>query len=187
MKNPQDERAREQLEEAKEQVIQAISETMDLYGVTPAAGKIYATMYFQDQMNLDEMREELGMSKPSMSTNVRKLQQIEMVKKKFQRGTRKHTYTAEKDFFHSFMAYFCQMWEREVKMNMDAIHEAENMLAEIFEDETISDELREEAKSHYDLLNQSKVYYRWLEKLVESIRSEEIYKFLPKETDTQDK
>jgi len=175
------ERAREKLEYAQDRVIEAISETMDLYGVTPAAGKIYATMYFKDQMNLDEMREELGMSKPSMSTNVRKLQQIEMVKKKFQRGTRKHTYAAEKDFFHSFMAYFCQMWEREVKLNMEAIAEAEKLLLEIYEDESISEDIRDEAKKNYDLLDQSKVYYRWLEKLVESIRTEEIYTFLPKE------
>ncbi|WP_338473280.1 GbsR/MarR family transcriptional regulator [Niallia sp. XMNu-256] len=171
----------EKLELAKDIVIEAISETMDLYGVTPAAGRIYATMYFKEQMNLDEMREELGMSKPSMSTNIRKLQQIEMVKKKFQRGTRKHTYVAEKDFFHSFMAYFCQMWEREVKMNMEAVLESEKIFQEIYEDASLPDELREDAKEYYDLLNQSKVYYRWVEKLVHSIRSEEIYTFLPKE------
>ncbi|KPH78240.1 MULTISPECIES: choline uptake/conversion transcriptional regulator CudC [Bacillaceae] len=181
MDKAHNERAKEKLEYAQDQVIEAISETMDLYGVTPAAGRIYATMYFKDQMNLDEMREELGMSKPSMSTNVRKLQQIEMVKKKFQRGTRKHTYAAEKDFFHSFMAYFCQMWEREVKLNMEAIAKAEKLLLEIYEDESISNDIRNEAKKDYDLLNQSKVYYRWLEKLVESIRTEEIYTFIPKE------
>lgn len=181
MNNTHDERAKEKLEYAQDQVIEAISETMDLYGVTPAAGRIYATMYFKEQMNLDEMREELGMSKPSMSTNVRKLQQIEMVKKKFQRGTRKHTYAAEKDFFHSFMAYFCQMWEREVKTNMEAIGQAEKLLLEIYEDESISKDIRDEAKDNYELLNQSKVYYRWVEKLVESIRTEEIYTFLPKE------
>ncbi|MBU8791320.1 choline uptake/conversion transcriptional regulator CudC [Oceanobacillus caeni] len=181
MDKAHNERAKEKLEYAQDQVIEAISETMDLYGVTPAAGRIYATMYFKDQMNLDEMREELGMSKPSMSTNVRKLQQIEMVKKRFQRGTRKHTYAAEKDFFHSFMAYFCQMWEREVKLNMEAIAKAEKLLLEIYEDESISNDIRNEAKKDYDLLNQSKVYYRWLEKLVESIRTEEIYTFIPKE------
>ncbi|GMA52884.1 hypothetical protein GCM10025857_42410 [Alicyclobacillus contaminans] len=83
MTNSHDEKAKAQLEDAEDQVTQAISETMDLYGVTPAAGKIYATMYFEDQMNLDEMREKLGMSKPSMSTNVRHLQEIGMVKRNF--------------------------------------------------------------------------------------------------------
>ncbi|MFD2761546.1 choline uptake/conversion transcriptional regulator CudC [Lentibacillus juripiscarius] len=176
-----DEMARDKLESAKGHVIEAIAETMDVYGVTPAAGKLYATMYFKDQMNLDEMREELDMSKPSMSTSVRKLQEIEMVKKKFQRGSRKHTYAAEKDFFHSFMSYFCQMWDREAKMNMEAIKQAEFELDEIIEDENVSAELVEEAREIYEQLNHSKTYYRWLERLVASIRSEEIFEFLPKD------
>src|SRR5699024_12630245 len=92
-------------EETKENIIDAIAETMHLYAVTPAAGRLYATMQFEDQMNLDEMREELGMSKPSMSTSVRKLQEIDMVKKKFQRGSRKHTYVAEKNYFNTFTSY----------------------------------------------------------------------------------
>ncbi|MBP1949725.1 choline uptake/conversion transcriptional regulator CudC [Virgibacillus litoralis] len=180
MTNSKDEIAREKIEHAKDQVIGAIAETMDLYGVTPSAGNLYATMYFKEQMNLDEMREELGMSKPSMSTSVRKLQENEMVKKKFQRGTRKHTYVAEKDFFHSFMAFYCQMWDREVKMNMDAIKQAEFELDEIIEDDQVSPELHEEARSNYELLEKSKVYYWWLERLVASIRSEEIFDYLPK-------
>ncbi|GFZ87030.1 HTH-type transcriptional repressor GbsR [Compostibacillus humi] len=185
MNKHKDESAIEKIEEAKEMVIEAIAETMDLYGVTPAAGRIYATMYFEDHMNLDEMREELGMSKPSMSTNVRKLQQIDFVKKRFQRGTRKHTYTAEKDFFQTFMAYFCSMWEREVKMNMDAVKKAEPILIEIVNDETVSNDIREEAKKHVALLEKSKLYYHWLEELVESVRTGEIYNFLPKPEETK--
>lgn len=181
MEDSRDSRARSKLEEAKDQVIMAISETMDLYGVTPSAGNLYATMYFKDHMNLDEMREELGMSKPSMSTSVRKLQEIGMVKKAFQRGSRKHTYAAEKDFFRSFMSFYCQMWEREVKMNMEAIKNAENDLREIFNDNTISEELREEAKADYELIGKSKVYYRWLERLTDSIQNGEIFDFLPKD------
>lgn len=178
--NSKEVEGREKIEHAKDHVIGAISETMDLYGVTPSAGNLYATMYFKGQMNLDEMREELGMSKPSMSTSVRKLQENEMVKKKFQRGSRKHLYVAEKDFFHSFMAFYCQMWDREVKMNMDAIKQAEFELDAVIEDEQVSAEVREEANSIYELLAKSKVYYRWLERLVTSIRSDEIFEFLPK-------
>lgn len=177
-----DELAKEKVEDAKNAVISAISETMDLYGVTPSVGNLYAIMYFKGHMNLDEMREELGMSKPSMSTGVRKLQEIEMVKKTFQRGSRKHVYIAEKDFFHSFMAFFCKMWEREAKMNMEAIKQAQSSLTEVMDDDNISAEIRDEATSHYHLLENSKVYYRWLNKLVASIRSEEIFEFLPKES-----
>ncbi|MGY0694111.1 choline uptake/conversion transcriptional regulator CudC [Virgibacillus sp. FSP13] len=175
-----DEQIRQKVEQAKDQVIGAISETMDLYGVTPSAGKLYAMMYFKEQMNLDEMRQELGMSKPSMSTSVRKLQDNGMVKKTFQRGSRKHTYVAEKDFFRSFMSFYCQMWEREVTMNMEAINHAEEDLQEILNDDTVAEDIREEVTADYELLESSKVYYRWLERLTASIRTGEIFEFLPK-------
>ncbi|ENH95820.1 transcriptional regulator [Gracilibacillus halophilus YIM-C55.5] len=170
----------EKMESAKDKVIGAISETMDLYGLTRSAGKLYATMYFEDEMTLDEMRQELSMSKPSMSTSVRKLQEIEMVKKVFRRGSRKDVYVAEKNFFRSFMVFYCQMWDREVKMNMEAIHQAQKELSELIEDTNTSKETRQEAQEHYDLLERSKTYYLWLEKLVASIRNEEIFEFLPK-------
>lgn len=180
MEKQNDKRAKEQMEFAKDQVIGAISETMDLYGVTPSVGKLYATMYFQGKMTLDEMRDELGMSKPSMSTSVRKLQKIGMVKKVFQRGSRKDTYTAEKDFFRSFTSFYCQMWEREVGMNMEAIEEAEQELTSIMEDDAVSDSIRAEAKQHFELLSHSKVYYEWLNRLVLSIRSGDIFEYIPK-------
>lgn len=181
MESSNNKQAKEKLELAKDQVIGAISETMDLYGVTPSAGKLYATMYFEDQMNLDEMQEEVGMTKASMSTGVRRLQESEFVKRKYTRGSRKHTYEAEKDFFHSFMAFYCQKWDREVKMNMNAIKDAEVYLKEIIDDTSVNKEIRNEAKAHYELLDQSKVYYQWLERLVASIRSKEIFEYLPKE------
>ena len=181
--NEKDTLAQKKIEDAKEHVIDAIAETMDLYAVTPAAGRLYATMQFEDQMNLDQMREELGMSKPSMSTSVRKLQEIDMVKKKFQRGSRKHTYVAEKNYFNTFTSYFCHMWDREAKMNLMAIQEAEFELDQIFEDEDVSEEMLQEAREIYHQIEESKVYYRWLERLVASVRSQEIFNFIPQKPD----
>ncbi|WP_226584050.1 choline uptake/conversion transcriptional regulator CudC [Halobacillus litoralis] len=175
------ERSRAKIEEAKNKVIGAIAETMDSYGVTPAAANLYATMYFKDQMTLDEMRSELEMSKPSMSTSVRRLQEIKMVKKTFTRGSRKHTYVAEKDFFRSFMAFYCQMWEREVNMNLEAIEEAQEDFIDVIKDSTSTPEIVATAKKYYDQLEESKTYYHWLNDLVESIRNGEIFEFLPKD------
>ncbi|GAE36604.1 choline uptake/conversion transcriptional regulator CudC [Halalkalibacter akibai] len=179
------EKSRVNIEKAKDKVIGAIAETMDLYGVTPAAANLYATMYFKDQMTLDEMRTELEMSKPSMSTSVRKLQEIEMVKKTFTRGSRKHTYIAEKNFFRSFMVFYCQMWEREVKMNMEAIKEAQKDLIDVMIDSTSTSEIVAESKAYYDQLEESKTYYYWLDDLVASIRSGKIFEYIPKK-DQQD-
>src|SRR5690625_1810669 len=118
-----DEMAEDKISEAKAEVIAAISETMDLYGVTPSVGRLYATLYLNDQMTLNEMRDELNMSKPSMSTGIRKLQKYGMVKRKYEKGSREHTYKAEKNFFRSFMSFYWQMWEREATMNLDSIED----------------------------------------------------------------
>lgn len=181
MSNPLDEQALENIEAAKNEIIASISETMDLYGVTPSAGTLYATLYLNEQMNLDEMREELNMSKPSMSTGVRKLHSNGMVKKVHQKGSRKHVYTAEKDFFKSFMSFYCQMWQREVDMNLEAVQEAKVYLQEVTDNEHVSDEIKNQANDFHTLINNSQVYYKWLERLTNSVKSGEIFSFLPKE------
>lgn len=176
-----DEQAKQQIDAAKHEIISSIAETMDLYGVTPSVGTLYATLYLNDEMNLDEMRTELNMSKPSMSTGIRKLHNNGMVKKVHQTETRKHVYTAEKDFFKSFMSYYCQMWQREVDMNMAAIHEAKEHLQAVMDDETVSEEVKNEAQEYYTLIDHSRVYYNWLEKLTRSVKTGEIFSFLPKD------
>ncbi len=176
-----DEQAQKNIEAAKNDIIAAISETMDLYGVTPSAGALYATLYLSDQMDLDDMRDELSMSKPSMSTGIRKLHSNGMVKRVRQKGTRRHIYAAEKDFFKSFMSYYCQMWQREADMNMEAISGAKVYLQEVMEDKQVSDEIREQAEAYYRQINHSITYYKWLQRLTDSVKSGEIFSFLPKE------
>jgi HTH-type transcriptional regulator, glycine betaine synthesis regulator len=73
------------------------------------------------------------------------------------------------------------MWEREVKMNMEAIEEAQSDLQDVLNDGSSSPETLDEAKKTYDQLEDSKTYYRWLQDLVENIQSGEIFEFLPKE------
>ena len=59
-------------------------------------------------MTLDEMRQQLQMSKPSMSTGV-KLQEYDIVKQQFTRGSRKQHFIAEKDFFTFFRNFLLKM------------------------------------------------------------------------------
>ena len=73
---------KDQLDRARERVIEAIAQNMNLYGVTPSIGRLYGMMFFHNEpLTLDEMKEELGMSKTSMSTSVRTLLDLKMVDK----------------------------------------------------------------------------------------------------------
>lgn len=165
---------------AETEVINAISETMDLYGITPSIGRLYATMYFkQDSMTLDEMKDELGMTKASMSTAVRNLQEIQIVRKTWQKGSRKDHFVAEKNFFNYFSRYFGSKWTREAETNLYAIKKAESQLQEVIEDENTEERLHVKARQDLELLKEYKKYCYWLQQLVDSIESGEIFDFLP--------
>lgn len=146
MKKQEKPQAEDRILVAKDLVIDSIAETMDLYGITRSAGILYGTMYLNEEMTLDEMREEPQMSKPSMSTGVKKAQDMNIVKKTFHRGRRKHSFVAEKDFFKFFTNFFPQKWEREVEVNLAAIEEAQERLQEVSRDDQLEEHVKEEAR-----------------------------------------
>lgn len=168
-----------QLDEAKDIVINAIGETMDLYGINRSVGNLFGTMLFEDSMTLDEMREQLQMSKPSMSAGVKKLQEFDGVKQQFIRGSRKQHFTAEKDFFTFFGNFFSLKWKREIKLNIEAIHKAENILNPIVHSNTAAPEIIEEAQEVLTQIEHSKVYYAWLSTLSDALASGKIFDYFP--------
>ncbi|MGP4062820.1 choline uptake/conversion transcriptional regulator CudC [Halobacillus sp. H74] len=179
MTNNYEETPQQSVENAKALVVDSLAETMDLYGVTRSAGTLYGTMYFEEDMTLDEMREKLGMSKPSMSTGVKKLQNYDIVKQTFRKGTRRQTFVAEKDFFNFFSNFFSKKWLREAKINMDAIKHAQMELNSVLDSSEVDEETKQEAEQIFQQLEESKPYYLWLQKLVNAIESGEIFDLLP--------
>ncbi|WP_163581702.1 choline uptake/conversion transcriptional regulator CudC [Gracilibacillus saliphilus] len=187
MEDEKQQKAEELLEDAERLVIDSIAETMDLYGVTPSIGRLYATMYFKhDPLTLDDMKNDLGMSKPSMSTAVRKLQDINIVKKVWRRGSRKDLFMAEKNFFQYFSHFFGDKWEREAKLNLSSINDAIEKLQEVLNMEEIDVEMKHRAKQDLQQLKEYRNYCHWLERLVESVESGEIFEFLPIEDTSQE-
>ncbi|WZL73295.1 GbsR/MarR family transcriptional regulator [Clostridiaceae bacterium 35-E11] len=180
MDNEKEIEIKSKIQESKDMVINAIAETMDLYGVTTSSARLYGAMYFhKDPMSLDEMKNELGMSKPSMSKAVHTLSENKMVKKVWQKGSRKDFYLAEKDFFKSFATFFCEKWNREVTVNLEAISIAERDLKEVLETPEIDETLKQEARAYYQQIEQSKEYYFWLHRLSQSIKSGDIFEYIP--------
>ena len=86
----------ERLEKARERIIESIAQNIHLYGLTPSAGRQYGTMFFHNEpLTLDDMTEELGMSKTSMSTSVRALSDLKLVERAWKRGVRKDLISSE--------------------------------------------------------------------------------------------
>ena len=169
----------QQLEQAKDIVINSIGQTMDLYGTNRSVGNLYGTMVFEGSMTLDEMRHQLQMSKPSMSAGVKKLQEFDIVKQQFTRGSRKQHFIAEKDFFIFFRNFFTKKFQREIDINVEAVKDAQAIINPLLESSDLTGAETQEAQKIKVQLDHTHVYYEWLEQLTEAIESGEIFKYFP--------
>lgn len=172
---------KEQLERVRERVIETIANNMNLYGVTDSIGRLYGMLYFHNQpMTLDEMKEELGMSKTSMSTSIRHLLELKMVEKVWKKGTRKDLYQAEEDWYQTFIDFFTIKWRSGVTMNMSAMTKAITELEKIMNDENVSEDVKSEAMVDIEKMKSALEYYDWLNRVVDCFESGKIFDFIPK-------
>lgn len=170
----------EVLEKSRARVIEAISQNMNLYGVPPSIGRLYCLLFFSDKpLTLDEMKEELGMSKASMSLAVRTLFDLNMVEKAWVKGVRKDLYVVQDDSYQRFFDYFINKWRPALTMNTKAIKKTTTELENLIADSNASSDAREQAQGDMDKLQDWLDYYDWLNRLIDSFETKEILDFIP--------
>ncbi len=84
---------------SRKNFIEGLSRISCFWGFPKVMGATYGALYLSPKpLTLDDMVEQVGVSKGSVSTNVRSLERLGMVRKHFTIGDRKDYYTAETDF-----------------------------------------------------------------------------------------
>ncbi|CAG9606370.1 GbsR/MarR family transcriptional regulator [Pseudoneobacillus rhizosphaerae] len=173
------------LERARMRVIDTITQNMNLYGITPSVGRLYGLLYFNEEpMSLDSMKDELGMSKTSMSTSVRQLQELKMVEKIWKKGTRKDLYHSVDDWYQTFTDYFSIKWRKGISQNIASINKSLEEVSELLESPNTPIEIKEAANNDKDRFLYALEYYDWLNRLIDTFETNEIFKFVPKQKDT---
>lgn len=90
----------EQLSNASDNFIQGISRISNFWGFPKAMGAIYGAIYLSPTpITLDDLVEQVGVSKGAVSTNARQLERLGMIHKHVVIGDRKDYYSAETDFW----------------------------------------------------------------------------------------
>lgn len=90
----------DQLREAREKFIQGLSRIANFWGFPKAMGAIFGAVYLSPELlTLDEIVEQVGVSKGAVSTNIRNLERLGIVHKQVKLGDRKDYYSAETDFW----------------------------------------------------------------------------------------
>lgn len=173
---------RTKLHHTRRRVIESIGKNMDLYGVTLSIGHLYGNMYFnQEPVTLDEMSETMGMSKTSMSTGMRTLHDLKMINKVWGKGSRKDLYEVVPDWHQNFADFFSIKWRKAVDQNMSVLNrsmkEIDALKQQYESDQAFLEVLDNDSKKIDDAIK----YYKWLDRLIDSFETGDIYRFIPKE------
>ncbi|BFT74093.1 MULTISPECIES: GbsR/MarR family transcriptional regulator [Paenibacillus] len=170
------------IQKARKRIIESMGKNMELYGITQSIGHLYGLLFFQNKpMTLDEMREAMEMSKTSMSTGVRTLVDLKMVNKVWEKGSRKDLYEVEMDWFQTFSDYFSLKWRKALEINLSSLRKSKvelNQLSQLYPDDTA---LQGILQTDINKIDEAIRYYKWLDRLIDSFETEEIFNLVPKD------
>ncbi|NMO95766.1 GbsR/MarR family transcriptional regulator [Paenibacillus lemnae] len=174
------------VDKIRKRVIENIGRNMDLYGIPVSTGHLYGLLFFADKpMNLDEMGQEMKMSKTSMSTGVRTLLDYKMVNKVWEKGSRKDLYEVEYDWYQTFFDFFDVKWRKSVESNIlilkKAIEEWSRLRKEHGDDEYLIAVMDQDLSK----MKEAVAYYQWLDRLIDTFVNGDIFKLVPKEPPEQ--
>ena len=120
-----------QLDEARQHFIQGLSRISNFWGFPRAMGAIYGVIYLSSQpISLDEIGSQVGVTKGSVSTNVRQLERLNMVHKKLQLGDRKDYYIAETDFWKIIRGVLREREQSEFDLALRTVSESITLVSE---------------------------------------------------------
>lgn len=169
---------------SRKRIMESITQNIHLFGQPPSAGRQYSMLFFENKpMTLDEMADELGMSKTSMSTSIRSLAESKLVERVWERGVRKDLYEVNDDWYQNFIDTFSLRWGRSISLHLSAIRKSHKELDKLIADEKTDPKVIELAKQDIEKLIYIRNYYEWLERLVDAFEDHDIFDLVPKNED----
>lgn len=117
------------LQQSKEHFIQGVSRISQFWGFPKAMGAIFGAVYLSiDPVSLDDLVQQVGVSKGAISTNIRHLERLGIVHKKIILGDRKDYYIAETDFWKIVKGILREREKNEFNLAIQSVGESLELL-----------------------------------------------------------
>jgi DNA-binding transcriptional regulator GbsR (MarR family) len=153
----------EELTQARDHFIQGMSRITHFWGFPKAMGAIYGAIYLSSEpVSLDELVEQVGVSKGAVSTNVRTLERLNMVHRHVQVGDRKDYYTAEADFWQVVKNIMQEREKNEFALALRTVGESLDKVNEA----DVSTEEAELAAFYQDRMGSMKGFFDQLDSMI---------------------
>ena len=151
-------------------MLDGLGQLADYFGFNQVMGQLYGSLLLSaEPLSLDDMMGRLGISKASVSTNMRSLEHMGMVRQVWVRGGngRRKYYQAETDFWQIFSNILSGREMRDVERALAVMEEnrlrISNSIADLPTDQQIL------ARLYLDRITQMQALFRFAQLLINSI------------------
>lgn len=126
--------------------------------INKVGGQIYALLYLSEEpLSLDDVSEKLCVSKSNVSINIRLLEDYDLVRKVWVKGSRKDFYAAERTYPKKIIKDFLENIRRTLKDALTTIERSRSKVAQA--KLAIKDKESESADFMLDQLNRIALFY----------------------------
>lgn len=151
-------------------MLDGLGQLADYFGFNKVMGQLYACLLLSaEPLSLDDMMARLGISKASVSTNMRSLEHMGMVRQVWVRGGsgRRKYYQAETDFWQIFSNFLSGRELRDVERALNVMEEnrqrISSAIAELPPDQQIL------ARLYLDRIAQMQALFRFAQLIINSV------------------
>ena len=111
-------------QEIKQSFVEGMSGISQFWGFPKGVGAIFGVLYLSpDPLSLDELVEQTGLSKGAISTNVRMLSRLGLIRPVNRLSDRKDYYEAETDFYKAIRAILRERQNNEFDRAVASVRE----------------------------------------------------------------
>jgi DNA-binding transcriptional regulator GbsR (MarR family) len=116
-------------EAAKDEFIGCLERIGNTYSYSPVTKRIYGTLAISPRpLSLDEISKSVHAAKSGVSTNIRMMERMGMVRKVWVKGDRKDYYEADIDITGIYLRFFRSMLDNGFKEFFETVERCINML-----------------------------------------------------------
>jgi HTH-type transcriptional regulator, glycine betaine synthesis regulator len=154
------------LTSSRQHFILGLSRISEFWGFPRAMGSIYAALYLSPQpLSLDDLVEQVAVTKGAISTNVRSLERLGMVHRHLQIGERKDFYLAETDFWKIVRGILKEREKNEFDLALRSVDES----LELLDAAQIDPEQAELARFYQKRMQSMQGFFKSLDHLVATL------------------
>ena len=154
-------------------MLDGLGQLADYFGFSKVMGQLYGTLLLSDEpLCLDDMMDRLGISKASVSMNMRSLEHMGMVRQVWVRGGsgRRKYYEAESDFWQIFANVLSGREMRDVERALSVMEENKDRIAGSLD--SMSEDEQALAKLYLERIAQMQSLFRFAQLIINSILSQ---------------